>query len=78
MNELIVAFGTGLLVFFFGAAIQATEGDLDWAKRAGGTGWDYGRAAASYEDGSRVVTGYFQQTGIFGAGEVNETSLVSD
>jgi hypothetical protein len=54
------------------------DGTLAWATRAGGSNnVESGRGIASYEDGSSVVTGYFWGTSVFGAGEVNETTLVS-
>ena len=53
------------------------DGTLAWAKRAGGTGSDYGVGISSISDGSSVVTGYFSDTAVFGAGEPNETTLVS-
>jgi len=53
------------------------NGTLDWAKRAGGTGQDYGTGISTLSDGSSVVTGYFNGTAVFGAGEPDETTLVS-
>ncbi|TET35004.1 MAG: hypothetical protein E3J72_12780 [Planctomycetota bacterium] len=52
-----------------------SHGLLAWAKNAGGSA-AYGISTLS--DGSAIVTGYFQSTAIFGAGEGNETVLTSD
>lgn len=41
----------------FIAAYNA-DGELDWAKRAGGTGTDVGMGIAAYPDGSSVAVGY--------------------
>jgi hypothetical protein len=54
------------------------NGTLAWAKRAGGSaGRNDGIAVTALSDNTAVVTGYFTNTGIFGQGEVNQTSLVS-
>ncbi len=54
------------------------DGTLAWAKRAGGTGDNYGRGITSLSDDSTVVTGNFNLSATFGQGEANETILVSD
>jgi len=54
-----------------------TDGTLAWAKRAGGTGNDEGWGIATLSDNSTVTTGYFTLTAMFGAGESNQTTLVS-
>jgi uncharacterized delta-60 repeat protein len=51
---------------------------LEWAKRAGGTDYAYGKKITTLSDDSTVVTGYFRGTATFGDGEANETILVSD
>ena len=53
------------------------NGILVFAKSAGGTGSDQGLGIAVLTDGSSFVTGFFQSTAKFGAGEANETDLVS-
>jgi len=53
------------------------DGFLVWATGAGGDGVDDGVALAALADGSALVTGYFQNTATFGAGETNETSLTT-
>jgi prepilin-type N-terminal cleavage/methylation domain-containing protein len=59
-------------------AKYATDGNLVWAKRAGGTGErEYGFGLAANSDGSALVTGYFEGTAVFGQGEANATTLVS-
>ena len=54
------------------------DGRLRWARAAGGAGSDYGRAVAALADETCLVTGYFRQEAVFGAGEPNETSVASD
>ncbi len=53
------------------------NGSLLWAKSAGGSVRDYGLYAAALPDGGAIITGTFQNTAIFGAGEVHETTLTS-
>jgi WD40 repeat protein len=53
------------------------DGTLSWAKQAGGVDYDYGRGIAALPNGSSLVTGDFEGTATFGAGEPNETSLTS-
>ncbi len=55
-----------------------STGALDWAKRAGGTGFDGGAAGIAVDgSGNSYVTGRFDGTATFGSGEFNETTLVS-
>ncbi len=54
-----------------------SDGTLDWAKQAGGSGHDKGNGISTLSDGSALVTGYFYRTAVFGEGETNETSLTS-
>jgi len=53
------------------------NGTLAWAKRAGGSGWDFGSSIAVLSDGSALVTGNFSDMAIFGAGEPHQTILTS-
>jgi len=57
------------------------DGNLIWAKRAGGTKGDYGNAITTLSDDSTVVTGVFGYpsggSATFGPGEPNETVLTS-
>ena len=46
-------------------------------RRAGGGGWDQGNGVAVLASGSALVTGRFEFTATFGAGEANETTLTS-
>ena len=54
------------------------DGQLLWARAAGGPASDYGRAVAARADETCLVTGYFREEAVFGAGEKNETRLTSD
>jgi len=53
------------------------DGTLAWAKRAGGTGSDYGYGITTLSDNSTVATGDFSGTVTFGPGEPNEIVLTS-
>ena len=53
------------------------NGTLAWAKRAGGTGPEYGEGITSLSDNSSAITGYFSGSAIFGQGEANQTTLSS-
>lgn len=55
------------------------DGTLSWAKQAGGQASDgsWYLDIAPFSDGSSIVTGTFENTAIFGADEVNETTLSS-
>jgi uncharacterized delta-60 repeat protein len=52
-----------------------TDGTLAWAKRAGGSNYEYASAISSFSDGSCVVTGYYEGTAVFGPGEAAQTTL---
>jgi hypothetical protein len=52
-------------------------GALVWAKRAGGTSGDQALGIAVDGTGKSYVAGLFQDTATFGAGEANQTTLVS-
>jgi len=54
------------------------NGALKWEKAAGGTGNDIPWGIDTFIDGSSVITGQFMDKAIFGKGEPNETSLVSE
>lgn len=53
------------------------NGKLRWAVQAGGPGSEQGEALASFDDGSFIVTGPFQDTATFHKGGENETQLMS-
>lgn len=55
----------------------ANDGELLWARRAGGTLSDSGGDVAAFANGSMVVVGQFYGSATFGAGEANETTVVS-
>ena len=59
-------------------AKYTVDGDLVWAKRAGGTLDDQGRSLALSDSGNVYVTGVFQGFATFGLGEAGETKLTSD
>ena len=75
INETVLVSDGGFDVF---VARNNTDGTLAWAKRAGGTDYDYGSGITLLSDDSTVVTGAFQTSAIFGEGEPGETVLVSD
>jgi uncharacterized delta-60 repeat protein len=55
------------------------NGTLMWARSAGGlNGASRGCGVAVLADNSIIVTGYFYSSAIFGQGEINETTLVSN
>jgi len=53
-------------------------GVLQWARHAGGAYGDFGRGIVTLSDGSVVVTGGFRDDALFGEGEADETTLVTD
>jgi uncharacterized delta-60 repeat protein len=78
----IVRHGAALLHEFYisvyGYENPSEGGNLIWAKRAGGTGYeDRGRAITNLSDNSTVMTGTFAVIATFGPGEPNETILTS-
>ena len=60
----------------FGSAL-ASDGELVWAERGGGSGFDNGSGIVTLSDGSTLTTGRFQGSATFGQGEVKETTLHS-
>jgi hypothetical protein len=59
-------------------AKHARDGTLLWARSAGGASGDGGGDIAPDPRGNSYVTGSFQGTATFGAGEANETTLESE
>jgi uncharacterized delta-60 repeat protein len=53
------------------------DGALTWARRAGGTGYDWAYGVTALSDNSTVMTGLFSETAIFCPDEPCETTLVS-
>ncbi|TET32332.1 MAG: hypothetical protein E3J72_19940, partial [Planctomycetota bacterium] len=53
------------------------DGMLNWAKKAGSTSDDYSCDISALSDDSVLVTGCFEATATFGAGDANETTLDS-
>jgi hypothetical protein len=51
------------------------DGALLWVKQAGGDYFDQGYGIAVDEAGSSYVSGFFQDTVVFGVGEPNQTTL---
>jgi hypothetical protein len=58
-------------------AKYSSDGDLEWAHRAGGPFLEAGYAIAPHSDDGAILTGSFEGTAIFGLDEGNETSLLS-
>jgi hypothetical protein len=56
-------------------ARYSPDGTLAWAKSAGGGDIDRSGSIDAFENGSAVVTGYYQSAATFGPGEPNETVL---
>ena len=54
------------------------DGTFSWAKSAGSTNSDLGRAITTLSDNSTVATGSYEFRAIFGRGEPNETLLETD
>ncbi|MCX6354958.1 MAG: hypothetical protein NTZ78_08655 [Candidatus Aureabacteria bacterium] len=66
-----------LWMCFMGLGVAASTDTLEWAKRAGGSGFDDAISIAAYPDGTSMVTGIFSGTATFGFGESNETTLTT-
>ena len=69
---------TGLGSTDFFLARYNPDGSLAWARSAGGSNADGGSSVAATADGNVLVTGYFENTATFGAGEPKETTLSLD
>ena len=92
-NSLVIGRFSGTAIFGTGEANQTIlvssggddifvakydpNGALVWAKKAGGTLWEYGYGIATDGSGNSLVTGYFGGTATFGAGGGNQTTLTS-
>jgi hypothetical protein len=63
------AFGTSFV------ARYGVDGTLIWAKKAAGISQQGGSQLAALADGSCLLTGFFSGSAIYGAGEVNSTTL---
>ena len=74
INETILTSAEGYDIFI---TRYNLDGTLEWAKRAGGSGAEYGHGITVLSDDSSVVTGEFSGTATFGPGEPNETVLTS-
>ncbi|MCK9310046.1 MAG: hypothetical protein M0P99_07215, partial [Candidatus Cloacimonetes bacterium] len=53
-----------------------SNGNWLWAKRAGGTGFDYGQAITSDAAGNTYVSGYFEGTASFGSTNLTSSGYV--
>jgi len=72
---------TGIYIYNEVAVIvnyMLDEGNLIWAKRAGGTDYEYGEGITTLSDDSTIVTGWFRGKATFGKEEPNQTVLLSD
>ena len=65
------------VIAMLSSSAQAQEGNLIWAKRAGGTGPDDAYRLFVDGAGNSYVTGEFSATATFGAGGPNATTLTS-
>ena len=74
-NETTLTSAVGSNAIF--VAKHDASGDLLWAKRAGGEGFDLGVGIAVDGAGNSYVTGQFGSAATFGPGETNETTLTS-
>ena len=59
-------------------ARYAADGQIAWAKSAGGPSSDEGTCVAAFGNGSSIVAGIFSSTAVFGPGEANETALTAE
>ncbi|RMD91267.1 MAG: hypothetical protein D6813_07955, partial [Calditrichaeota bacterium] len=59
-------------------ARYSSSGTIFWAVKAGGPGTDTGQGVAIEGGGGIYVVGTFTEKATFGAGETNETTLISD
>jgi hypothetical protein len=59
-------------------AKYATDGDLIWVKRAGGPDSEMGNGITVDGSGNTSIIGKIQGTAIFGPGETNEATLISN
>lgn len=74
-NETTLVSGGGRDIYL---AKFDTAGSLLWATKAGGTGaFESGSGMAIDGDGNILISGFFSDSATFGAGEVNETTLIS-
>ena len=70
--------GNSLFVHDFFVAKYGDDGRLVWAKQVGGTGFDQGLGIAADAAGHVHVTGTFDGTVTFGAGDPTETVLTAN
>ncbi|MDJ0972838.1 MAG: hypothetical protein QNJ98_00085 [Planctomycetota bacterium] len=76
-NETTLTQGGQVLAAAFFVAHYGVDGTLTWARAVSSPGNAHGQGIATRADGSCVVTGLFEDTATFGAGEANETTLTS-
>jgi hypothetical protein len=65
------------LVFFLAVPDSGRGQSLDWAKQAGGSGFDGAEAIGVDDAGNSYAVGNVVTEATFGAGEPNETTLFS-
>jgi len=74
LNQTVLTSASGVDIFI---TRYNPDGTLAWAKRAGGSNFDFGQGITMLMDNSIVVTGRFYGTATFGPSEVNQTVLTS-
>jgi uncharacterized delta-60 repeat protein len=74
-NQVVLTCGTGNMDIFI--ARYNPDGTFAWAKSAGGSYYDCSYSVTALSDDSTIITGYFQDSAIFGPGEDSETILIS-
>lgn len=74
-NQTILSTAPGIFDMF--VARYNADGDLSWARQAGGSSVDWARDLETFSDGSSIVAGFFNGTAVFGQGDPNQTTIVS-
>lgn len=72
INQTILTSAGGYDIF---TAQYNPDGTFEWCKRAGGSLDDLGIKVTTLSDNSTVITGSYGWSAVFGAGEINQTTL---